>query len=89
MSIPAAAKNLIVGVDVGGTKVAAGLVNPQGEIVASARRSMAADGDATAGLSSVTSSIDSLLTAQPNAREAIRGIGICAPGPLDPRTGVV
>ncbi len=78
-----------MGVDVGGTKVAAGLVNPQGEIVASVRKPMVADGDVAAGLSSVTCSIDSLFGARPNAREKIRGIGICAPGPLDPRTGVV
>jgi glucokinase len=89
MSLPATAGNLFLGVDVGGTKVAAGLVNPQGEIVASVRNPMAADGDAAAGLSSVTSSIDGLLAARPNAGEAIHGIGICAPGPLDPRTGVV
>ena len=78
-----------MGVDVGGTKVAAGLVNLRGEIVASVRKPMAADGDAAAGLFSVTSSIDGLFAAHPGAREQVRGIGICAPGPLDPRTGVV
>jgi glucokinase len=84
-----AAKNIFVGVDVGGTKVAAGLVNAQGEILSSSRQPMVADGDAAAGLNSVTSAIDALFVANPEAQETIRGIGICAPGPLDPKTGVV
>jgi glucokinase len=89
MGIPEDTKNLFVGVDVGGTKVAAGLVNPQGEIVANVRRPMVADGDAAAGLASVTDAIEALFVASAGARETIRGIGICAPGPLDPYAGVV
>jgi glucokinase len=84
-----AAKNTFVGVDVGGTKVAAGLVDAQGKILARAREPMVADGDAAAGLNSVTSAIDALFAGHPGTRETIRGIGICAPGPLDPHTGVV
>jgi glucokinase len=89
MATPEAADLLFVGVDVGGTKVAAGLVNSQGEIVANLRKPMVADGDAAAGLASVIAAIDALFAANANAREAIRGIGICAPGPLDPKTGIV
>lgn len=89
MAIPETAEHLIVGVDVGGTKVAAGLVDSQGQIVANLRKPMNAAADAAAGLDSVTGAIDALFAANPNARGAIRGIGICAPGPLDPRTGVV
>jgi len=89
MAIPDAAKNLFVGVDVGGTKVAAGLVNPQGQIVANLRKPMVADADAAAGLASVTDAIDALFASNPEVRETIRGIGVCAPGPLDPNTGVV
>src|SRR5271170_2590913 len=81
--------NLFIGVDVGGTKVAAGLVNSHGEIVVNLRKPMVADGDAAAGLASVTSAIDALFAANTIAREAIHGIGICAPGPLDPNTGIV
>lgn len=89
MATSEAADLLFVGVDVGGTKVAAGLVNSQGEIVANLRKPMVADGDAAAGLASVIAAIDALFAANANAREAIRGIGICAPGPLDPKTGIV
>ena len=73
----------------GGTKVAAGLVNARGEILSSLRKPMVATEDAAAGFHSVTSAIDALFSENPDARESIRGIGVCAPGPLDPRTGVV
>jgi glucokinase len=80
---------LIVGVDVGGTKVAAGLVDRNGEIKSQTRTAMVANGNASAGLAAVTSAIDLLLADDPDARTLIRGIGICSPGPLDPMTGVV
>ena len=79
-----------IGVDVGGTKVAAGLVNSAGEITHHTRTPMAAT-DATAGLAAVTTAIDSVRTATDldTLRTLIYGIGICAPGPLDPGTGIV
>jgi len=79
----------LIGVDVGGTKVAAGLVNAAGEITYQTRTPMAAN-DAAAGLSAVISAINSVRAAtKAHAESRISGIGICAPGPLDPRTGVV
>jgi glucokinase len=80
---------LVVGVDIGGTKVAAGLVNRNGEIKKQIRTPMAANGDASEGLAAVISAIDLLLDHDADARNLIRGIGICAPGPLDPATGIV
>jgi glucokinase len=80
-----------IGVDVGGTKVAAGLVNSSGEITHQTRVPMVA-ADAAAGLGAVTSAIDSVRAAaslDPELNGLVAGIGICAPGPLDPRTGVV
>jgi glucokinase len=79
----------VIGVDVGGTKVAAGLVDACGEIKSQTRAVMAASGTAAEGLKAVTSTIDSLFAADPKVRDAIRGIGICSPGPVDPKTGVV
>jgi len=77
----------LIGVDVGGTKVAAGLVNPAGEITCQTRTPMAAH-DAAAGLAAVITAIDAVRKAASQS-EPISGIGICAPGPLDPRTGIV
>jgi glucokinase len=48
--------------------------------------------DATAGLRAVTTAIDAVLASfhvDPQPEAAIAGIGICAPGPLDPRAGVI
>jgi glucokinase len=81
--------NYVIGVDIGGTKVAAGLVNHAGEISHVTRVRMVSDGDAAAALNSVIEAIDSLLAKAQQNHWAIRAIGICAPGPLDPNTGVV
>jgi glucokinase len=86
----ATADEYSIGVDIGGTKVAAGLVNNAGEIVYQTRTPMIAN-DAAAGLSAVVSAIDSVQANAQNSRleNLIAGIGICAPGPLNPYTGVV
>ena len=82
--------SFVIGVDVGGTKVAAGLVDRQsGRIATQTRSPMMAHGDAAAGLAAVTSAIDSIFQQNPGLLRTIHGIGICAPGPLDPNTGVV
>ncbi len=84
-------KEHLIGVDVGGTKVAAGLVSARGEITCQARVPMAA-ADGVAGLASVISAIDAVRAtfhSHAGTDRLISGIGICAPGPLDPRTGIV
>lgn len=74
----------------GGTKVAAGLVNAAGQITHHVRIPMVAT-DAMAGLAGVRSAIDAVLEASRGGKfkELPSAIGICAPGPLDPQTGVV
>src|SRR5438270_13959691 len=76
-----------VGVDVGGTKVAAGLVDSSGNVKSMTRTPMSATGTAEQGLASVRTAVDTLLR-EVSAAD-ILGVGICAPGPLDPFTGVV
>ena len=78
----------VVGVDIGGTKIAAGLVDREGNVIASGRTPMVARGTSAEGFAAVESAIQSLL-AQTSSSQEIRGIGICSPGPLDPDTGVV
>jgi glucokinase len=75
-----------LGVDIGGTKVAIGVVNQEGKIIAQHRAPMMATGSAEAGLEAVTGAIDSMISS--TAME-IECIGICAPGPLDPKSGVI
>lgn len=76
----------VLGVDIGGTKVAVGVVNREGKILAQQRAPMIANGSAEAGLQAVTGAIDSMLS---STQLEIEGIGICAPGPLDPKSGIV
>jgi glucokinase len=78
----------ILGVDIGGTKVAVGLVDREGKILTQGRTPMVANGTAQAGLQAVVVAIDSMAgAAAPYG--GFHSIGICAPGPLDPKTGVV
>jgi glucokinase len=80
---------MTIGVDIGGTKVAAGLVDAAGRITHKSRVPMVSTGDGAAGLSCVESAIQAIFAEVPTARAAVTGIGICAPGPLDPTTGVI
>jgi glucokinase len=80
-------EGLFLGVDIGGTKVAAGLVNNRGEILYKTRVPMVATGTGAAALDAVKQAIDVVFAAQPGSNVA--GIGVTSPGPLDPRTGVV
>jgi len=79
----------MIGVDVGGTKVAAGFVNSYGEMGEHLRVAMNPTGTAEEGFAAVTSVLDELLLQRGLNKGTEFPIGICAPGPLDPRTGVV
>jgi len=83
------AESLALGVDVGGTKVAAGLVNREGHISRATRVPMTAHGTAQEGLACVLQAIEAVLGEEPAARDRVHGIGIGCPGPLDPEQGVV
>jgi glucokinase len=78
---------MIVGVDIGATKVAAALVTAEGEIGQKTRVPMISTGDAATGFAAVKEAIAAIYSAAPPG--AVTGIGICSPGPLDPVTGVV
>lgn len=76
----------ILGVDIGGTKVAVGIVDREGRILTQGRKPMVANRTAQAGLEAVISAIDFIIS---GAQGPISSIGICAPGPLDPKSGIV
>lgn len=89
MSPTEAKGQLTLGIDIGGTKVAAGLVDSAGNILYHTRVPMVSTGSAAAGLQSVVDAIQAVFTAKPETEKSLAGIGVCSPGPLDPRTGVV
>jgi glucokinase len=79
---------VVVGVDIGGTKVAAGLVSAEGEILVQNRTPMLTTGAPSDGLAAVSVAIQGLFP-DASSQNQIAAIGICAPGPLDPKTGVI
>jgi glucokinase len=81
-------KGPILGVDIGGTKVAVGLVDREGKILVHGRKPMLAHGTPDAAFQAVTDAIDSLASSAESSG-GFHSIGICAPGPLDPKTGIV
>jgi glucokinase len=83
-----AMQKLIVGIDIGGTKVAGGLVSQRGKLV----KSLVVPTRAKEGFKTSYTQIVQLtkhLVEHAGGKERIAGIGICAPGPLNPRTGLV
>ncbi|MGH9416280.1 MAG: ROK family protein [Terriglobales bacterium] len=83
---PPRAEPLLLGVDIGGTKVAAGVVTTQGKILSRVRVPMQAQAGAAAALAAVETAI---AAARDGAGRAVEAIGLSSPGPLDPRRGIV
>jgi glucokinase len=85
-------QHVFIGVDIGGTKIAAGLVDAQGAILSQLRTPMISNSDAASAVARVRSAIETVLAEAENYsvdQHAVAGIGICAPGPLDPETGII
>jgi glucokinase len=77
-----------MGVDVGGTKIAGGLVGSRGRLAARQVVPTLAHKGLATSLGQVLRLIETLI-ARAGGRERLTGIGICSPGPLNPKTGVV
>src|SRR5271155_3311379 len=89
MKEKATAERPTLGVDIGGTKVAAGLVDAGGAILFHTRGPMIANDSAEAGFGCLVNAVNAVCAARPDVRSSLAGIGICSPGPLDPRAGIV
>lgn len=75
--------HFVIGVDIGGTKIAAGAVNRSAEVWGVVTLPTLAAGPLSESLTQVYRAIEQ------NLGSGAGAIGICAPGPLNPRTGVV
>jgi glucokinase len=78
----------VVGVDLGGTKTALGLISPVDAVVGSRRILTLADEGPTQIVERIAACVDELKTAIP-AGESIGALGICCPGPIDHTTGTL
>jgi glucokinase len=77
-----------IGIDIGGTKIAGGVVTTSGRLAASMEVPTLAEGDFETSLGQVFRVIERLML-QSGGKGSISGIGMCAPGPLNPKTGVI
>jgi glucokinase len=79
-------ERLVLGVDIGGTKVAAGIVNEAGEIISKARVAMIVNGTAATAMNCVHAAITTAMKSIPGS---VQAIGVASPGPLDPKRGII
>jgi len=78
----------VVGVDLGGTKIDLGLVNPQDQIVARRRIPTQSNDGAQTVVERIAQSVADLEKELPERRH-IAALGICTPGPVDHQTGML
>jgi glucokinase len=81
-------QQLIIGIDIGGTKVAGGLVTLKGRLVKSLVVPTHAEKGFDSSFSQIVHLIERLIHLG-GGKNHIGGIGMCAPGPLNPKTGLV
>ncbi|HKP88283.1 MAG TPA: ROK family protein [Blastocatellia bacterium] len=82
-------KRHILGIDLGGTKVMAALVDDDGQIISRARAKTRAWRDDEQVFQTITSAARRALESAGVDPAHLRAIGIGAPGPLDPDTGYI
>ncbi len=76
----------VIGIDLGGSKIALGLVSPDDQIVSRRRINTEADEGVESVTARIAAQVDSLKDDLPRG-ETIAGVGIGAPGLLDPVSG--
>ncbi len=81
-------RQLIVGIDIGGTKVAGGLVSAKGRLMKSLVVPTRAEEGFNISFHQILRVIERLIR-QAGGKANVAGIGLCAPGPLDHKTGLV
>jgi glucokinase len=82
-------ERIVVGVDIGGTKIAAAAVTKQGAICSRGTIPTDADRGFDDGLRRMTGLIDSVLAETGRSRHALDAIGIGCAGPVDPIAGTI
>ena len=79
----------VVGVDMGGTKILAAVINAKGEIVQQAKAATKPKKGSDEVIKRIVRCIREAIDGAELKPSQIRAIGIGSPGPLDPETGVI
>ncbi len=78
----------VVGIDLGATKIALGLIDPSDHITARDRLPTHTEAGPAQAVERIAASIERLAASLPPARR-ISAVGVCTPGPVDHQTGVI
>jgi glucokinase len=84
-----AKKRVLVGVDLGGTSLLAVATNAKGKVLGRKKRKTRAEEGASAVLDRMEQTIRDAVAEAGAKTKDVRAIGIGAPGPLNPKTGVI
>ncbi|MDE0554413.1 MAG: ROK family glucokinase [Candidatus Poribacteria bacterium] len=79
----------VIGVDMGGTKILSAVIDAEGQILGTAKVPTKADKGAAEVIDRIADCIRKAIDKSGVDSESIQAVGIGAPGPLDPATGVV
>ncbi len=79
----------VVGIDLGGTKILAAVIDPDQTVLGRAKVATPAHQGAAAILQAILNAVDSALADAGLARSDVAAVGVGSPGPLDPTTGVI
>lgn len=79
----------VVGVDMGGTKILSAVIDAGGNILGTSKVSTGADEGTSVVIDRIAESIQKAINKSNVDKASIQAIGIGAPGPLDPETGIV
>ncbi len=79
----------VIGVDMGGTKILSAVIDAEGNILGTAKVSTKAGRGAIAVIDRIANCIQRAVDKSGVDAASIQAVGIGAPGPLDPATGVV
>ncbi len=81
--------DIVAGIDLGGTKILAAVVDGQGRILGQAKRKTKAESGVEGVVARITETLDDAVASAKLTRKDLRAIGIGAPGPVDTKTGVI
>lgn len=79
----------VLGIDIGGTKVALALGGEDGQVEARLRRPLEPSGDGARDLARIAADAAALVAKSGLAARDVAAVGVSAPGPLDTAAGVV
>lgn len=83
------AKKQTIGVDLGGTKIFAALITRKGKLLAETKQPTGAQDGPTKVIERIAESVETVLQVADVSGSNVQAIGIGAPGPLNPETGII